>query len=48
MDDLFKCYSISMEDILEYLYYKNIIKKHSRKLKNKKGELIFQENVYFI
>lgn len=26
MDDLFKCYSISMEDILEYLYYKNIIK----------------------
>ncbi|KEI82154.1 nucleotidyltransferase domain-containing protein [Clostridium botulinum] len=48
MDDLFKCYSISMEDILEYLYYKNIIKKHSRKLKNKEGELIFQENVYFI
>ncbi len=26
IDDLFKCYSISMEDILEYLYYKNIIK----------------------
>ncbi len=48
IDDLFKCYSISMEDILEYLYYKNIIKKHSRKLKSKKGELIFEENVYFI
>ncbi|EJO5346504.1 nucleotidyltransferase domain-containing protein [Clostridium botulinum] len=47
-DSLFKCYSISMEEILEYLYCKNIIKKQNRKLKTKKDELFFNENVYFI
>lgn len=47
-DGLFKSYSISMEDTLLYLYYKNIIKKQSRKLKNKNDELFLEENVYYI
>lgn len=47
-DNVFNSYEINMEDILEYLYSKNIIKKQGRKLKNKEGKLLFKENVYFV
>lgn len=47
-DELFDNYDINMEDILNKLWEKNIIKKEARDLKTENGVLIFKENVYFI
>ncbi|AYD39822.1 nucleotidyltransferase domain-containing protein [Clostridium fermenticellae] len=47
-DKLFNNYDINMEEILNKLWQKNIIKKDSRDLKTENGMLVFKENVYFI
>ena len=47
-DKIFANYQISMEDILNKLWEKNIIKKETRDYKTEDGKLLFKENVYFI
>lgn len=47
-DKLFVSYDIAMEDILNKLWERNIIKKDSRDFKDEEGKLLFKENVYFI
>jgi len=47
-DKIFANYQISMEDILNKLWEKNIIKKETRDYKTDDGKLLFKENVYFI
>lgn len=47
-DKLFVSYDIAMEDILNRLWERNIIKKDSRDYKVEDGKLLFKENVYFI
>jgi predicted nucleotidyltransferase len=47
-DKLFENYEISLEDILNKLWEKNIIKKDSRDYKADDGKVLFKENVYFI
>ncbi|MCM0650554.1 nucleotidyltransferase domain-containing protein [Clostridium swellfunianum] len=47
-DKLFISYDIAMEDILNKLWERNIIKKDSRDFKDEEGKLLFKENVYFI
>lgn len=47
-DRLFNNYDISMEEILNKLWEKNIIKKETRDYKSENGKLLFRENVYFI
>jgi uncharacterized protein len=47
-DKLFESYDIAIEDILNKLWEKNIIKKDSRDYKGEDGKLLFKENVYFI
>lgn len=47
-DNLFVNYDIAMEDILNRLWERNIIKKDSRDYKSDDGKLLFKENVYFI
>ncbi|WP_446897547.1 nucleotidyltransferase domain-containing protein [Clostridium sp. LBM24168] len=46
--DLFKDYTIHMEEILSKLWEKNIIKKEKRDYKFKDGAILFKENIYFI
>ena len=47
-DKIFVNYEIAMEDILNKLCEKNIIKKENRDYKTDDGKLLFKENVYFI
>ncbi|MBP2032484.1 putative nucleotidyltransferase [Clostridium algifaecis] len=47
-DELFKEYDICMEEILNKLWEKNIIKKETRDYKIKNEFMLFKENVYFI
>lgn len=47
-DKLFVNYDIALEDILNKLWEKNIIKKDSRDYKTEDGKVLFKENVYFI
>ncbi|MBC2581161.1 nucleotidyltransferase domain-containing protein [Clostridium sp. DJ247] len=47
-DKLFSSYDINMEDILNKLWEKNIIKKETRDYKTEEGNVLFKENVYFI
>ncbi len=47
-DKLFKSYDIEMEEVLNRLWERNIIKKDTRDYKTSDGKSIFKENVYFI
>jgi hypothetical protein len=47
-DKLFNSYSINMEEILNKLWEKNIIKKDTRDYKSEDGKVLFKENVYFL
>lgn len=47
-DRLFENYDIALEDILNRLWERNIIKKENRDYKTDDGKLLFKENVYFI
>lgn len=47
-DKLFESYDIAMEDILNKLWEKKLIKKDSRDFKTENGKILFKENVYFI
>lgn len=47
-DRLFENFDIEMEDILNELWKKNIIKKDKREYKSENGKMIIKENVYFI
>lgn len=47
-DELFKEYDICMEEILDKLWKKNIIKKQIRDYKLEDGSILSKENVYFV
>ncbi|MBV7276368.1 nucleotidyltransferase domain-containing protein [Clostridium sp. PL3] len=47
-DKLFYNYDIDMEEILNKLWGKNLIKRETRDYKTEDGKIIFKENVYFI
>jgi hypothetical protein len=47
-DKLFASYEIAVEDILNRLWERNIIKKDNRDYKTEDGKVMFKENVYFI
>lgn len=47
-DNLFKDFDIDMEEILNKLWEKNLIKKETRDYKTDEGKVLFKENVYFI
>ncbi|CAB1251518.1 nucleotidyltransferase domain-containing protein [Clostridium sp. MT-14] len=47
-DELFCNYNINMEEILNELWKRNLIKKESRDYRTKDGTCLFKENVYFI
>jgi len=47
-DKLFKYFDIEIEEILDKLWEKKIIKKQGREYKTEDGKLLFMENVYFI
>lgn len=47
-DKTFNSYSINMEEILNKLWEKNIIKKDTRDYKSEDGKVLFKENVYFL
>lgn len=47
-DDIFRNFDIDMEEILNELWKKNIIKKDVRDYRSDNGKVIFKENVYFI
>jgi hypothetical protein len=47
-DRLFYNYNINMEEILNSLWQKNLLKKDTRDYKMKDGTVLTQENVYFM
>ncbi|NMM61149.1 nucleotidyltransferase domain-containing protein [Clostridium sp. P21] len=47
-DKLFYNYDINMEEILNKLWKKNLIKRENRDYKSEEGKILFKENVYFI
>ncbi|MFL0246878.1 nucleotidyltransferase domain-containing protein [Candidatus Clostridium stratigraminis] len=47
-DKLFESYDIAIEDILNKLWERNMIKKDNRDYKTDDGKVLFKENVYFI
>lgn len=47
-DKLFNNYDINMEEILNKLWEKSIIKKDTRDYRSEDGKMLFKENVYFI
>ena len=47
-EKLFSSFNIDMEEILNKLWEKNIIKKETRDYKIDEGKALFKENVYFI
>lgn len=47
-DDIFKDYDIEMEDILNKLYDKKIVKRQNRDYKTEDGKVFFKENVYYV
>lgn len=47
-DKLFRNYDINMEDILNKLWEKSILKKETKDYKTEEGKPILKENVYFI
>lgn len=46
--EVFKSYDIAMEDVLQRLAYKNVVKKETRNYKSENGKLLFNENVYYL
>ncbi len=47
-DDLFKDFDIEMEELLNKLWERNIIKKEIRDFKINKDKILFNQNVYFV
>lgn len=47
-DKLFCSYDINMEEILNKLWEKSLIKRETRDYKTEDGKILFKENVYFI
>lgn len=47
-DEIFKSFDINFEDILNYLWKRDIIKREKRDYKDNLGGTIIKENVYFI
>ncbi|MCT8977188.1 nucleotidyltransferase domain-containing protein [Clostridium sp. CX1] len=47
-DKLFYNYEINMEDVLNKLWEKNVIKRETRDYRSEDGKVLFKENVYFI
>jgi len=47
-DDLFKDFDIDMEELLNKLWERNIIKKEFRDFKIDKDKILFNQNVYFV
>ncbi|WP_102400060.1 nucleotidyltransferase domain-containing protein [Haloimpatiens massiliensis] len=47
-DKLFKDFDIDMEEILNKLWEKNLLKKETRDYKSSEGNVLFKENVYFV
>jgi len=47
-DDLFKDFDIDMEELLNKLWERDIIKKESRDFKMDKDKILFKQNVYFV
>ncbi|WP_392486676.1 nucleotidyltransferase domain-containing protein [Haloimpatiens sp. FM7315] len=47
-DKIFKDFDIDMEEILNKLWKKNIIKKKARGFSSENGNVLFEENVYYI
>ncbi len=47
-DPLFENFDIEIEEVLNELWKRNLIKKDSRDYKNSEGNVIIKENVYFI
>lgn len=47
-EDLFKDFDIEMEEVLNKLWERDIIKKESRDFKIDKDKILFKQNVYFI
>ncbi len=47
-EDLFKDFDIDMEELLNKLWERNIIKKESRDFKIVKDKVLFNQNVYFV
>jgi predicted nucleotidyltransferase len=47
-DKLFYNYEINVEEILNKLWEKSLIKKETRNYKTEEGKILFKENVYFI
>lgn len=48
LDDLFKDFDIEMEELLNKLWERDIIKKESRDFKINKDKILFKQNVYFV
>jgi predicted nucleotidyltransferase len=48
IDDLFNCFDIDFEEILNYLFKSNIVKKEKRDYKDNVGVELIKENVYFV
>ena len=48
LDDLFKDFDIDMEELLNKLWKRDIIKKESRDFKIDKDKILFKQNVYFV
>ncbi|MGV8980365.1 nucleotidyltransferase domain-containing protein [Clostridium sp.] len=47
-EDLFKDFDIDMEELLNKLWERDIIKKESRNFKLNKDKILFKQNVYFV
>ena len=47
-DDLFKEFDIDMEEVLNKLWKRDIIKKESRDFKINKDNILIKQNVYFV
>ncbi len=47
-DDLFKDFDIDMEELLNKLWERDIVKKETRDFKMDKDKILFKQNVYFI
>jgi predicted nucleotidyltransferase len=48
VSELFNCFEIEFEEILNYLYLKNIVKKEKRDYKDSYGNELIKENVYYV
>jgi predicted nucleotidyltransferase len=48
VSELFNCFEIEFEEILNYLFLKNIVKKEKRAYKDSYGNELIKENVYYV